>query len=410
MISRFIGCSTRRTTAVAGLVTLALSAACIAANPVAAAADNAAPPGTNAHSRAVCAQAAPGHARCLSVVRTDVAATTPNSANRHPAGYGPADLRAAYQLPKAGGAGQTVAIVDAYNDPTAEADLAVYRSTYGLLPCTTASGCFRKVNQKGTAKPLPRADGGWALEISLDLDMISAACPTCHILLVEGRSSSLADLATSVDTAVAAGATVVSNSYGTDEFNTMQQFYRDYQHRGVPIVASSGDNGFTAASFPAVVPGVLAVGGTSLARAHNPRGWQESAWSGAGSGCSAYVVKPAYQTDRHCRLRTIADVSAVADPSTGVAIYDSTPNPFGVPSGWIVAGGTSAAAPLIAAVIGLAGNGTRYGPGYSYRHRGALFDAVGGSTGYCGGDYLCTGSRGYDGPTGLGTPHGTAAF
>ena len=309
-----------------------------------------------------------------------------------------------------GGAGQTVAIVDAFDDPTAEADLATYRSTFGLSPCTTANGCFRKLNQAGRAGPYPPVDGGWAVEISLDLDMASAACPNCNILLVEGNSSLVSDLASSVDTAVKHGGNVVSNSYGLSEFNGMSTFAKHYKHRGHAILASSGDFGFTAAQFPAVAPGVIAVGGTSLFTATNARGWTEQAWSGAGSGCSAYVSKPSYQTDANCSMRTIADVSAVADPNTGVAVYDTTPNPFGIPPGWLIVGGTSASSPFIAGVIGLAGNAATYTAGFSYTHAADLFDAVGGSNGFCGGDYICTGVAGYDGPTGMGTPNGTGAF
>ncbi len=347
------------------------------------------------------------HARCLSVVHTGIA---PMAADALPSGFGPADLEAAYNLPTARGAGQTIAIVDAYDDPTAEADLATYRSTYGLPACNTGNGCFKKVNQAGDAGNYPDVDGGWAVEISLDLDMVSSACPLCNILLVEGDSSLVDDLAASVDTAVKQGADVVSNSYGLAEFNTMQSYYKHYRHSGHVIVASSGDFGFTAASFPAVAPGVVAVGGTSLYAADNARGWTEKAWSGAGSGCSAYVSKPKYQTDNHCDMRTIADVSAVADPQTGLAVYDTTPNPYGIPAGWLIVGGTSASAPFIAGVIGLAGNASTFTAGFAYKHASALFDVIGGSNGFCGNDYLCTAVKGYDGPTGVGTPNGVGAL
>ena len=262
-------------------------------------------------TQTACATAAPMHARCLAVVRTGALPLAAADAADLPAGFGPADLQSAYKLPVERGAGQTIAIVDAYDDPTAEADLATYRATYGLPPCTTANGCFRKLNQAGRPGPYPPVDGGWAVETSLDLDMVSASCPLCDILLVEGNSSQVSDLAAAVDTAVKHGGDVVSNSYGLAEFNGMQTFAKHYRHSGHVIVASSGDSGFTAASFPAVAPGVVAVGGTSLVAADNARGWSESAWSGAGSGCSAYVKKPAYQSDDHCFMRTIADVSAV---------------------------------------------------------------------------------------------------
>jgi subtilase family serine protease len=167
-----------------------------------------------------------------------------------------------------------------------------------------------------------------------------------------------------------------------------------------------------------VIPGVLAVGGTSLSRANNGRGWTEAAWGhgsssgllgGSGSGCSAYVDKPAWQQDKYCHMRTITDVSADADPQTGVAVYDTTPNPFG-PPGWLVIGGTSASAPFIAGVIGQAGNSATFTPADAYAHAGSFFDVAKGSNGYCSNTYLCTAKRGYDGPTGLGTPNGLGGF
>jgi hypothetical protein len=387
-----------------------------AASAPAVAQDSRAPDGT----AAACGPAAPGFARCFALIRTNVhaglgvrgraarAAGGTEAADSLPPGYGPADLQAAYHLSATGGGGQVIAIVDAFDDPTAEADLAVYRQTYGLPACTTANGCFSKVNQAGVPGSYPSPDGGWAAEISLDLDMVSAACPQCHILLVEGNSPAVSDLAASVDTAVALGANVVSNSYGTSEGNGMQQFFPNYQHAGRVIVASSGDFGYTTAQFPAVTPGVLAVGGTSLSRAGNRRGWTETAWghgassgflggSGSGSGCSAYVDKSAWQHDKYCHMRTIADVSADADPQTGVAVYDTTPSQFG-PPGWLVIGGTSASAPFVSGVIGQAGNSATFTPGYAYAHAASFFDVTKGSNGYCGKDYLCTAKSGYDGP------------
>jgi subtilase family serine protease len=356
----------------------------------------------------VCGPAAPLHARCLAELGRP--GPTALAADGLPAGFGPADLQSAYQLPTTRGAGQTIAIVDAFGDANAEADLAVYRQTFGLPPCTTANGCFHKLDQRG-GTAYPSVDPGWAVETSLDLDMVSAACPLCHIVLVEGDTSAVSDLGAAEDTAAALGVAAISNSYGLSEGNGMQPFFPHWQHPGTTIVASSGDFGYTFAQFPALLPNVLAVGGTSLARSGGKRGWTEQAWSGAGSGCSAWIDKPAWQTDKHCHMRTIADVSAVADPNTGVAVYDSTP--YLGHAGWSVVGGTSAAAPLIAGVVGLAENGNQLAPGYAYGHTQYLNDVVGGSnvTGWsCNGDYICTGKRGYDGPTGLGTPAGLGAF
>ena len=237
-------------------------------------------------------------------------------------GYGPADLQSAYALPSNLGAGKTVAIVDAYDLPSAESDLGVYRSQFGLPPCTTANGCFRKINQNGGTTP-PAANSGWGQEIALDIDMVSAICPQCKILLVEASSASIANLGTAVNQAVAQGAVAVSNSYGASEsFSETSWDTSYYKHAGVAITASSGDSGY-GTSYPAASPWVTSVGGTSLSRASNARGWTETVWSGAGSGCSSTESKPSFQTDTGCSRRTIADVSAVANPSTGVAVYDT---------------------------------------------------------------------------------------
>jgi subtilase family serine protease len=327
-----------------------------------------------------------------------------------PSGYGPSDLLSAYGLAAAAasnGANQTIAIVDAYDDPNAESDLAVYRSTFGLPACTTANGCFRKVSQTGSTR-YPRADAGWAEEISLDLDMASAVCPKCHILLVEASSASMANLGAAVNEAVALGATVISNSYGGSEYSTEStDESRYFNHPGVAITVSSGDAGF-GVEFPAASRFVTAVGGTSLSRSSSSRGFAESVWSGAGSGCSTRIGKPTWQHDASCGRRTVADVAAVADPNTGVAVYDT----YRVrPAGWLVFGGTSVAAPLVAGVYALAGNTSSVSYGsFSYSHLSSIFDVTGGANGSCGGSYLCSGLPGYDGPTGNGTPNGIGAF
>lgn len=362
-------------------------------------------PGAQGRShRPVCPGVARGFARCNSQVVTDAGGTPLATAG--PAGYGPADLQSAYALPSASaGAGQTIAIVDAYDDPKAESDLAVYRNQYGLSPCTTANGCFRKVDQNGGTS-FPRRDSGWAQEISLDLDMASAVCPNCRIILVEAASSSFANLSAAVDTAARLGATEISNSYGGSEYSGEVSGQSHYNHPGIPVTVSSGDNGY-GVEFPASSQYVTAVGGTALRRdATSSRGWSETAWSGAGSGCSAYISKPAWQTDTGCARRTVADVSAVADPNTGVAVYDTFRT-----GGWLVFGGTSVAAPIVAGVYALAGNGSSvtYGS-FSYSNPGSLFDVTSGSNGSCGGSYLCTAGTGFDGPTGNGTPNGTGGF
>ncbi|MFJ8439876.1 S53 family peptidase [Kitasatospora griseola] len=333
---------------------------------------------------------------------------TPNAT---PSGYGPSDLTSAYNLPANGGAGATIAIVDAYNDPNAESDLAVYRAQYGLPACTTANGCFKKVNQTGGTK-MPTSNSGWAGEISLDLDMVSAIAPNAHIILVEATTASMANLGTSVNTAVSLGAKYVSNSYGGGESSSDTSYDSSYfNHPGVVITASSGDSAY-GAQYPAGSKYVTAVGGTALSRNSSARGWGETVWStssteGTGSGCSAYDAKPTWQKDTGCAKRTIADVSAVADPATGVAVYQT----YGG-SGWAVYGGTSASSPIIASVYALAGTPSTgsYPSSFPYAHTGSLNDVTSGSNGSCSPSYLCTAGAGYDGPTGLGTPNGTAAF
>ncbi len=352
--------------------------------------------------RHACPAATARTATCFAVYQTATTAAVAGSA------VTPAIIQAAYHLSATAGAGQVVGIVDAHDNPKAESDLAAFRSAYGLPPCTTANGCFRKVNQRGATSPLPAADQGWGLEISLDVDAVSAACPACKILLVEGDSTGLTDLGTGVNTAVRLGAKVVSNSYGTNEFSGMTTLANKYYvHAKVPIVVSSGDTGYGPASFPAVLSNVIAVGGTSLRKAAGTtRGWTETVWNGASSGCSAYVAKPVWQTDSLCSKRTVADVSADADPATGLLVRDS----YGYP-GTVQVGGTSMSAPIIAAIVAAAGHTTSvHNASGVYSHPTAVYDVVSGSNGSCGGGYLCTGKVGYDAPTGVGTPNGTGAL
>lgn len=343
---------------------------------------------------------------CSLILDLDVsgALASPTTA---PSGYAPADLQTAYSLPSAtGGVGHTIAIVDAYDAPTAASDLGVYRSQFGLPDCGT--GCFTKVNQSG-GSTMPPFNAGWATEISLDLDMVSAACPNCHILLVEANTSSLQDMGTAVATAVRMGATAVSNSYGVTEFSGESAFDVYYNHPGVTITASSGDSSY-GVRYPAASPYVTAVGGTRLTRDSTSGSWQETAWAGSGSGCSAFESKPTWQHDAGCSARTVADVAAVADPGTGVALYNSTPD-NGI-SGWLVAGGTSVSAPLIAAAsaLGPEQSSTVYPVQQAYAATSGLTDIVSGSNGTCAPTYLCTAGAGYDGPTGVGSPFGTAAL
>jgi subtilase family serine protease len=313
-----------------------------------------------------------------------------------PGGYGPADLQTAYNLTpysKNNGTGITVAIVDAYDDPRAASDLAVYRAQYGLPKC--GSGCFTKV------KMTNRGNIGWASEESLDVDMVSAICPKCKILLVEAASATISAL-TNAEKYATAHANYVSNSWGGSEGTTGYDKY--YNVSGVAITAATGDSGYNyVAQWPAILPSVIGAGGTTLLTT-NPRA--ESAWSGAGSGCSTIYAKPSFQQgiNTGCSARAQADTSADADPYTGVAVYDT--DGYG---GWLVFGGTSVASPIIASVFALAGNTATNNNSYLYAHTSSLNDVTTGSNGGCG-PPLCVAGTGWDGPTGLGTPNGIGAF
>jgi hypothetical protein len=412
-------------------IAIAAGAALIALGALTAAVPGAATAGTVpvAAARAACPVARPGQERCLTLYAPQIAVNRaiaekaaglrvpPRSTT--PKGWGAQAIESAYRLPLGQGKGQTIGIVDAFSTPHLAADLGVYRKQYGLSPCMTASGCLRIVNQQGKASPLPRPDPlGWGVEETLDVSMVSAACPRCKIVVVEAKTPSFANLAAAELAAVRLGAQVISNSYGGRESGFTQAHAKAYHQPGHVIVASSGDFGYTAAMFPANLATVTAAGGTRLSRASNARGWTESVWDNSlgasGSGCSAYVPKPAWQHDPHCPGRTAADVAAVA---TDIPIHDSSiSRRLGGP--WLTVSGTSVASPLIAGVYGLAGNPATVRPGYEYAHASALFDVAQGNNDWlngahgasCGHDYLCVAQKGYDGPTGLGTPDGTGAF
>jgi Subtilase family len=365
-----------------------------------------------------CGQSRAGHASCLlrmhvapgrsgGRVRPAVTSSVPA------AGYTATDLQQAYALPVGSGSGQVVATVDAYDDPRAEADLAAYRARFGLPACTTANGCFRKVDLSGGASGVPY---GWDIEASLDLDMVSASCPRCSIVLVEARSDSFLDIYPAIQTAVTSGATEVSMSFGTAEDPSELRHDALFDHPGVAFTAASGDCGY-GVSYPAASPYVAAVGGTTLVPAATARGWRETAWvgaqadapdcgagnqaSGAGSGCSRFEPKPSWQRDGGCARRTVADVAAVADLDTGVAVYDS------LSGGWMPIGGTSAAAPLVAGAWALSGGLGYYPPGAEAFHQNAaqLTDVQSDTSApvSCSPGYLCNAVPGYDGPTGVGT-------
>jgi hypothetical protein len=433
---------------------LALAALLLTASFASAAAQAApARAGSNFRIHRLCRAPRPGRAACLGLKLVPASLTSAelrSSAKRQSseAGNGarpavavkspipgyltPQRLHEAYALPGETSASQlqTVAVVDAFDDPTAEADLGVYDQQFGLPACTSANGCFRKVNESGAAGPLPRKQGEWAGEISIDVQMARAICQSCRVLLVEASSEEFSDLGAAVNTAVGAGASEVSNSYGGPEQHSYASLATSYfNHPGVLIAASSGDCGYlnkacpedeVGADFPADSADVLAVGGTSLSESKAV--WSSTAWSEGGSGCSKVFSAASWQSAvpnfaaTGCGSgRSVADVAAIGDPETGVDVYDSTPEGNGDPTGWGVWGGTSVASPIVVAEFGLAGGarGVAYPAATLYPHLGdgsALYDVISGSNGSCAGASSCKALAGYDGPTGIGSPIGLAAF
>jgi subtilase family serine protease len=384
------------------------------------------------HASRVCTRAAaPNFADCTAVAVAGPSGAPLSKSTYPAAAYGPAQFHGAYNLPcsiqgtteqavcstPASYGGQTIAIVDAYNDPTVESDLAVYDAQYGLPACTRANGCLTVVNQRG-GQNLPSTDGGWALEISLDVQIAHDICQTCRILLVEARTASFNDLTMAENTAASMGATEVSNSWGASDSATLASTYSSsFNHPGIAVVAASGDDGWSPL-FPATSRYVLAVGGTSLFVNSNGTYGSEKAWGAAGSGCASQDVANSWQEalpnwgSTGCVLhRASSDVAADADPFTGAAVYDSTPDAGS--SGWLQVGGTSLASPLIAAVIALAGGvaSSANAQQVPYLRFNATnsHDVTTGSNGSCGVP-LCTATIGYDGPTGLGTPNGIGGF
>lgn len=323
----------------------------------------------------------PNQASCTVAINLSVPPQSSIQAGGIVPGLHPSDIAARYAIPNA--AGGTVAIVDAYDDPAAESDLAVYRTMFGLPACTSANGCFRKVDQRGGAS-YPAVNNGWAEEIALDLDMVSAVCPNCSILLVEANSASIDDLGAGVDTAAALGANAISNSYYASEWSGELDEDVHYRHAGIPIVASAGDA--PSAFYPATSPSVVSVGGTTLTK--SGAAFAESAWAYGGRGCSAYEPRPQWQNGvTTCKTRAAVDVAAVADPNTGVAMFDS------LAGGWLVAGGTSIGSPIVAAAYALAGNGAPVSAAYAHP---AAFYALA--------------SGGFNAVTGLGSPDGIGGF
>jgi len=367
---------------------------------------------TPLHAASVCAASRHAdEAACHAKILVDAKGVVPASATPSTSALTPAQLQSAYRLSGLTSGGKTVAIVDAYGYTNLARDLATYRSYFGLPACTTASGCLRIINQSGGTS-LPRMDTGWAGEQALDVDAVSAICPDCEIVVVQAKSTSFADLGAAVNTAAKqAGVVAISNSYGSSTDAADASYGSAYNHPGIAVTASTGDNGYQGGSFPASSTYTVAVGGTSLKAAPGTiRGWTESVWSGAGSGCSTYNAKPSWQTAATgCAKRAMADVAAAADPSAGgMAVYYPTSS---TKSTWAQVGGTSESAPIIAATYAL---GTKTLPSYPaalpWANTASLNDVTSGSNGTCSPALWCTGTAGWDGPTGLGTPNGAGAF
>ncbi|NUP73063.1 MAG: peptidase S8 [Sinomonas sp.] len=366
------------------------------------------------HSIKVCSDPREGEAACHARQAVDPAGHPVTNAVAPPAsGLTPADIRDAYKLAGASSGGRTVAIVDAYGYPNLERDLTAYRAQFGLPQCTTANGCLSIRNQAGGSKP-PRFNLGWAQEQALDVDAVSAACPDCKIAVVQANSASFADLGAAVRAAAAIpGVVAISNSYGgSDAPDTTYGAY--YNFPGIAVTASTGDNGYQGASYPASSSYVTAVGGTSLVKASGTaRGWSESVWSGTGSGCSSYnsALAAAAPYNTGCTRRAMADVAAAADPGKGgLAVYYPTSS---TSSTWGQFGGTSEASPIIASVYAQSGNtgsSNTYANAIPYGHASSLFDVTSGSNGTCTPAQWCSARSGWDGPTGLGTPNGVGGF
>jgi subtilase family serine protease len=367
-------------------------------------------PAAKLHPTRVCkAVTAKGEATCHALKMVNAKGVSPAASAPPASGLDPTELKSAYKLTGLSSGGRTVAIVDAYGYTNLERDLGTYRSYWGMTPCTRANGCLRIIDQNGGTN-LPRMDIGWAQEQALDVQAVSATCPDCKIVVVQAKTPSFTNLGIAVNTAAKqAGVVAISNSYGGSDAPD-SSYGAPYNHPGIAVTASTGDNGYQGGSFPASSSYVTAVGGTSLVAASNTRGWTETVWSGAGSGCSTYntALAAASSFATGCGKRAMADVSAAADPGKGgLAVYYPTSK---TASTWGQIGGTSESAPIIAAVYALSGNTSGYANAIPYGHAGSLFDVTSGSNGSCPTTQWCNARAGWDGPTGLGTPNGVGAF
>lgn len=349
-----------------------------------------------------------------------------------PGSYSPNQIRLAYgfdavsngvQGPTAaaasGGAGQTIAIVDAYDDPNIASDLAHFDTQYSLPGTNTlakgSAGSVYNFFSKLTPQGQPTGNAGWDLEIALDVEWAHAIAPQANIVLVEAASNGLLNLLSAVDTATSIGATVVSMSWGGGEFSTESSYDYHFQHLGVAYVASSGDNGGLV-EWPAASPYVLSVGGTTLSTDSSGNYLGETGWSGSGGGTSSYESRPGFQSSLGFARRSTPDIAYDANPKTGIAVYDSVTD--NGKSGWFEVGGTSVGAPQWAALVALAdsdrvGAGkslldTDYGASGSAPATSILYNSVAYGTNFNDITSGTAGSNsagpGYDQVTGIGSP------
>ncbi|HEX2686994.1 MAG TPA: S53 family peptidase [Kofleriaceae bacterium] len=326
-------------------------------------------------------------------------------------GFGPADFASAYKLSSYTTSTATIAIVDAFHYPNAESDLAMYRDHFGLPPCTVKNGCLQIVNQYGAKHPMPSTPppgDNWNIEAALDLDMASAACPTCKLVLLEADDDQGNGVFVAQNTAAALpGVVSISDSWGGPSDGTDVTMDAEFftHSQAVNTFVASGDSGNTGATpdYPSTSAHVIAVGGTRLVKSSTARGWTETAWSGAGSSCSQVIAKPSFQSVVHasaCGMRATADVAAVADPVSPVSVFNADIG------GWIVVGGTSVASPLVAAIYARYSiPGSSHDASFAYTHTSQFFDITSGDNGTCT-SALCKAGRGWDGPTGIGSPNG----
>jgi subtilase family serine protease len=346
-------------------------------------------------ARRACTDTRPGYAECDALIQNGKGQASPAVF-----GWAPIDFQTRYHLPSGtNGAGQIVAIVDAYDNPNVTSDLATYRTQFGL-----GTANFTKYNQNGQIGNYPSGNTGWGVEEDLDVQMVSAVCPKCTIYLIEANSNSTSDLETAETEAVTLGAHIVSNSWGCPGSNNCDTPSKFNTH-GVVYLASAGDSGY-GTQAPAALNTVVSVGGTTLSKSGSI--YSETTWNGTGSGCATGITKPSWQHDSGCTYRTMNDVSAVA---FGVAEYDS----YGG-YGWFTVGGTSVSSPMLGGVFGLAGNAStrtdakQFWSQLERKYDNDLHDITTGSNGSCSPSYLCKAGPEYDGPTGWGTPNGIKAF